>query len=86
VPGYSALVERALEVRVVGVDEKGQPVDWQVSGWPARILQHEVDHLGGVLYVDRMMSRSLGINEEISTHWGELSIAEVRAKLGIGGT
>lgn len=85
VPGYSALVERALEVRVVGVDEKGQPVDWQVSGWPARILQHEVDHLGGVLYVDRMMSRSLGLNEEISAHWAELGIAEVRARLGIGG-
>jgi peptide deformylase len=85
VPGFSALVERALEVRVSGTDEKGQPVDWQVSGWPARILQHEVDHLGGVLYVDRMFTRSFGVNDEIGAHWSSLPIAEVRAKLGAGG-
>uniref|UniRef100_A0A8C2B8W5 Peptide deformylase n=1 Tax=Cyprinus carpio TaxID=7962 RepID=A0A8C2B8W5_CYPCA len=30
--------------------EKAEPVSWQASGWPARILQHEIDHLNGVLY------------------------------------
>lgn len=82
VPNFSALVERALEVVVRGVDEKGSPVEWKVSGWPARILQHEVDHLQGVLYVDRMISRTFGVNEEIGPRWSALSAAEVKEKLG----
>lgn len=41
-----------------GLDEKGEAVTWQASGWPARILQHEMDHLDGVLYIDRMDSKT----------------------------
>src|SRR6185503_17648164 len=44
VSGYCALVERFTEVEVTGTDEKGTPITWRVSGWPARILQHECDH------------------------------------------
>jgi peptide deformylase len=59
VPGYAAQVTRALEVEVTGKTPMGEPVQWRVSGWPARILQHECDHLDGTLYVDRMDSRTL---------------------------
>jgi peptide deformylase len=81
VPGYSALVARHLEVAVRGLDEKGSPIEWRVSGWPARILQHEVDHLRGTLYVDRMLSRTFGTNDEVATRWQQLAPAEVREKL-----
>jgi len=65
VPGYMALVERALDVEVTGLDELGAPVTWRVSGWPARILQHEVDHLAGTLYVDRMITRTFSANGQL---------------------
>ena len=41
-----------------GLNEYAEPVSWQVSGWPARIIQHELDHLDGLLYVDRMDSKT----------------------------
>jgi len=63
VPGYAALVPRAREVQVDGLTPEGAPFSWRVSGWPARILQHEVDHLAGTLYVDRMLSRSLATGD-----------------------
>ncbi|MGK3999651.1 peptide deformylase [Sorangium sp. So ce1024] len=81
VPGYMALVERDLSVEVSGVDQEGKEVRWEATGWPARILQHEVDHLRGTLYVDRMISRSLCSNEEAQALLGR-SVAEVRATLG----
>ncbi|KAI1890060.1 hypothetical protein AGOR_G00169330 [Albula goreensis] len=54
IAGFAASVPRNLAVEVSGLNEKAEPVTWQVSGWPARILQHEMDHLDGVLYIDRM--------------------------------
>lgn len=41
-----------------GVDEHGAPVSWEATGWAARVVQHEMDHLDGILYVDRMDSRT----------------------------
>ncbi|XP_060933329.1 peptide deformylase, mitochondrial [Limanda limanda] len=58
ISGFSATVPRFLSVEVSGLNEKGQEVTWTASGWPARILQHEMDHLDGVLYTDRMDSKS----------------------------
>jgi peptide deformylase len=81
VPGYSALVPRHLEVTVRGLDDKGAPIEWRASGWPARILQHEVDHINGTLYVDRMLVRTFGANEEVGSRWHHLAAAEVREKL-----
>ena len=81
VKGYMALVERDLEVEVIGVDEEGAPVTWSARGWPARILQHEVDHLRGTLYVDRMQSRTLCCNEEVIERWFDQPIDEVRRGL-----
>lgn len=59
VPGYSAEVARDLEVQITGLDINGEPVFWRAQGWAARIFQHEVDHLKGTLYVDKMNPRSL---------------------------
>jgi peptide deformylase len=78
VPGMGALVSRSLEVIVRGLSEKGEPLEWRVSGWPARILQHEVDHLDGTLYIDRMVSRTFGHNDEIASFAGGLPISGVR--------
>ncbi|XP_077424361.1 peptide deformylase, mitochondrial [Vanacampus margaritifer] len=56
--GFSATVPRYLSVEVSGLNEKGEDTTWQGSGWPARILQHEMDHLDGVLYIDHMDSKT----------------------------
>jgi peptide deformylase len=56
--GYMALVPRAKRVRVRYLDHKGESKTIETTGWYARILQHEIDHLNGTLYIDRMQSRS----------------------------
>ena len=52
-PGIVLDVERPLHVRATGVDEGGEPVVIEASGLEARVLQHEVDHLDGVLILER---------------------------------
>lgn len=59
VPGYQAVVARHERVRLRALDERGRVVDEEFSGWPARIVQHETDHLNGTLYLDRAEIRSL---------------------------
>ncbi|MDC0745100.1 peptide deformylase [Polyangium mundeleinium] len=83
VAGYMALVERHFAVEVTGLDEKGEPLRWEARGWPARILQHEVDHLRGVLYVDRMITRTLACNDEMGARWLEAPVAEVKKVFGV---
>ncbi|CAK8989347.1 unnamed protein product [Durusdinium trenchii] len=58
VPGYEAVVGRPLEVSVEAMNEEGRRVSFSAKGWQARQLQHTVDILEGVLYVDRMETRS----------------------------
>ncbi|KAM4640238.1 peptide deformylase, mitochondrial [Amazona ochrocephala] len=58
VRGFSAYVPRHWAVRVSGVDEHGEPVSWEAEGWAARVVQHEMDHLDGILYIDRMDTRT----------------------------
>jgi peptide deformylase len=53
VPGFSGEVERQREVVVKGFNARGAPIRIRAGGWLARIFQHEIDHLDGVLYVDR---------------------------------
>jgi peptide deformylase len=83
VAGFSGMVARYREVEVKALDEKGQPVTWRVRGWPARILQHEMDHLNGTLYVDRMVTRSFGTTPQVKALYGGKPIAEVKRLLGI---
>ncbi|XP_029992438.1 peptide deformylase, mitochondrial [Sphaeramia orbicularis] len=58
ISGFSAAVPRYLSVEVSGLNQNGEAVSWKASGWPARIVQHEMDHLDGVLYIDRMDSKT----------------------------
>jgi peptide deformylase len=53
IPGYWGNVERHEAVTVKGQNRRGQPVTIKAKGWLARIFQHELDHLDGVLFVDR---------------------------------
>jgi len=54
VPGPYAELARAFRARVDGVDVHGDPVRIEATGMAARCLQHEVDHLDGIVYVDRL--------------------------------
>jgi peptide deformylase len=68
-PGFTALVARAKEVRVHCLDHRGEPQTIHASGWYARILQHEIDHLRGTLYIDRMQTRSFSTLDNYTRHW-----------------
>src|ERR1700722_1852681 len=55
-PGFSAVVPRARTIRVKYLDERGESQFVQASGWYARILQHEIDHLRRALYIYRRLT------------------------------
>lgn len=82
VAGFAGLVERAREVEVTGLDAQGVEQTWRVKGWPARILQHEVDHLNGTLYIDRMLTRSFGTLPQVKARFGGKPIAQVLEEVG----
>ncbi|NP_001140879.1 peptide deformylase 1A, chloroplastic-like isoform X1 [Zea mays] len=65
VDGYRAVVERHLDVEVSGLDRNGSTMKVRASGWQARILQHECDHLEGTLYVDKMVARTFRVVENL---------------------
>ena len=81
VAGYQAVVDRALNVRVECLNERGEPVTINAHGWYARILQHEVDHLDGTLYVDRMKTRTLTTVENMLRFWNGESIQQLLTEL-----
>ena len=67
IPGMRAAIPRAERVRYRGVDCDGNMVTREVSGFHARVVQHEYDHLDGILYTMRMNDFSLfGFNEELN--------------------
>ncbi len=79
--GFVGVVGRALAVRVDCLDETGAPRVIRARGWHARILQHEIDHLDGVVYVDRMETRTFMDGEAYAEHWGGADVSEVRRVL-----
>jgi peptide deformylase len=67
IPGLRAAVPRARRIRYRGTDCDGNPVEREVAGFHARIVQHEFDHLNGILYTMRVQDfRLFGFNEELS--------------------
>lgn len=82
VPGWQAVVARHAEVRLTGQDEHGRALDEVFSGWPARIVQHETDHLDGVLYLDRAEPRSLSSNLAMAERWAQPTPEEAARALG----
>ena len=79
--GFQAVVDRALNVRVDCLNERGQEITLKAHGWYARILQHEIDHLNGTMYIDRMKTRTLTTVENSLRFWTQKSIEEVLAEL-----
>lgn len=69
IPGFAGDVERPLGVTVKGLNRRGQPIKIKAEGWLARIFQHEMDHLDGVLFIDRA--------EKVWKHEGQTSQAAV---------
>lgn len=82
VHGLRGLVKRARAVTVSGVDECGAPVVVRASGWHARILQHEHDHLEGRLCVDHFDPVTICTVDNYARFWADCPVGEVRARLG----
>ncbi|WP_327099695.1 peptide deformylase [Nocardia vinacea] len=82
VPGWQAVVARHAHVRLRGQDERGRELDEEVSGWPARIVQHETDHLDGTLYIDRAITRSLTSAQTLIDRWSQPTPAAAADALG----
>ena len=85
VEGFQAVVPRARTAQVTALDHHGEPITIDARGWYARILQHEIDHLGGTLYIDRMRSRTFSTARNAARHAAGVPIPELLAKLGNGG-
>ena len=81
--GFAALVPRATAIRVECLNESGEPLIIQARGWYARILQHEIDHLNGTLYINRMLSRSFMSIENLTKHWSDKDMGHMQTALGL---
>ena len=72
IPDIRGRVPRNRRVRLRGFDRDGAPIDMELEDFPARVVQHEYDHLNGVLFFDRMKSfESLSFLEEYSRFWAK---------------
>jgi peptide deformylase len=82
--GFSALVPRARRVRVECLDGEGRKKTIEALGWYARILQHEIDHLHGGLYIDRMHTRTFTSSDNWAEYLKSKTISEIRKTLDLG--
>lgn len=84
IAGFMGLTPRARAVTVTCLNEHAQPVTIKAHGWYARILQHEIDHLRGNLYIDRMSSlRGLMTTDNYARYWKDKTIKQACQELGI---
>jgi len=66
VPGMRGLVPRWSHIRYTGVDQAGEPIEREATGFHARVVQHEVDHIDGILYPMRIQDmRHFGFESEL---------------------
>jgi peptide deformylase len=68
IPNYNALVYRSNTVTINGWDLNGAPLQFDAEGVVARIIQHEYDHLQGILYVDKMIQKTFRHDEYIDEY------------------
>ena len=80
--GLQAAVARPEAVRLDFTGPDGSPQQRDFSGWQARIVQHESDHVHGILYLDRAELRSISNNAEYSARWAQPDISLARKELG----
>jgi len=83
VDGYGALVPRPAAVRVIASNETGEPVSIRADGHFARVLDHEIDHLSGILYIDKMLTRSFVSQTAIERRWLSAPTSEMMTTFGI---
>jgi peptide deformylase len=69
VPGLRGFVERPSHIRYRGLDQDGRDVARTAKGFHARVVQHEMDHLDGILYPQRMKDMTWLIFESEARHW-----------------
>ena len=70
IPDVRGRVPRAREVSIKALDRRGKPFEMTLKGFPARVVQHETDHLDGILFFDRMKSfETLTFMEEFQRYW-----------------
>jgi peptide deformylase len=79
--GYQAVVERHRVVELEYLRADGTVGTEEFTGWPARIVQHEADHLDGVVYIDKAVTRSLCTSAEYSNRWAQPTIERARQEL-----
>jgi peptide deformylase len=77
IPGYIGEVARAEKVTIKALNEKGKPVRHRLEGYLARVFQHEIDHLDGVLYTDKLTDPATFQPVEV----GEEEAAELEAAM-----
>jgi peptide deformylase len=82
---FTAVVPRARQVKVECLDHNGKAKVIEASGWYARILQHEIDHLQGTIYIDRMYTRTFMGMENYNRYWKDKSISEIRKSIVFDG-
>lgn len=82
VDGYVAAVPRAKSVKIKALDRHGKPVTYTAHGWFARILQHETDHLNGVLLIDRMSVKSFMSLKNFNNLWRKALPAKIEKEYG----
>lgn len=82
VPGFQAVRRRWLDVSATWQDENGVEHSERLHGWPARIFQHETDHLSGELYIDNAEIRSLSSDDNLGEYWWEPVPAAAAKTLG----
>ncbi len=75
IPGLQGTVKRANEVVVKGLNETGKPLRIRAEGYSARVIQHEVDHLDGILFIDRADPSTL--------HWVTAKEEESQSQEGL---
>ena len=80
--GLQAAVSRPESVRLDYTGADGVRTQRDFTGWQARIVQHETDHLHGILYLDRAELRSISSNAEYSARWAQPDIDHAREELG----
>jgi peptide deformylase len=69
-PKLRGRVSRPAKIQVKALDRRGNKMEIDLEGYPARVAQHEIDHLDGVLFIDRMKSlETLTFTDEYSKYW-----------------
>ena len=79
---FTAVVPRARQVKVDCLDHNGKAKVIEASGWYARILQHEIDHLHGTVYIDRMYPRTFMGTDNYNRYWKDKSVSEIKKLIG----